>query len=41
VKFYTGATTIDAHTGWQPARIVLKSVELELEPIVLTPEGEA
>ncbi len=41
MKFYTGATTIDAHTGWQHTGIVLKPVELELEPIVLTPQGEA
>lgn len=41
MKFYTGATTIDANTGWQHTRIVLKPVELGLESIVLTPQGEA
>jgi hypothetical protein len=41
VKFYTGEKTIDANTGWQHTRIVLEPVELELEPIVLTRQGEA
>jgi type III restriction enzyme len=40
LKVYTSEKAVDPETGWQHTRIVLRPLNLDFEPPVLTPEDE-